>query len=121
MTNLVGSGKSQVVGGSGASGDAAEKDRATIVEEGLGIVDIREIAVSEKTTSETLEVDIESLVVTLAESPLHGDLIGVAEPTGVGGAGRSKKVERDASRSEAFIHNSKLFILQKVSKMKPLS
>lgn len=121
MANLVGSGKSKVVVGCGASGDAAEKDGATIAEECVGIAGNREIAVSEKTTSETLDIDIESLVVTLAESPLHAKLIGVVEPIGVGGAGRSKKVERDTSRSEAFIHDIKLFISQKVRKVEPLS
>lgn len=93
MTNLVGSGESQVVGGSASTGDRAEKDRATVVQKVIGVVGVREIAVSEKTTGETQEVYVESLVVTLAESLLHGGLVTVLEPTFVGGTVRSKKVE----------------------------
>lgn len=93
MANLVGSGESQVVGGSAPTGDGAEKDGATIVQKVTGGVGVREVAVSEKTTSETHKVHVESLVVTLSESPLHGGFVTVLEPTSVGGTGRSKKVE----------------------------
>lgn len=115
MANLVGGGKSQVVGGSAASGNRAEEDRATVVKEVFGVVDIREVAVSEKTTTETHEVHVESLVVTLAESPLHAGLITISEPASVGGAVRAKKVERDARGGVALVQDFQL-LLQRVRK-----
>lgn len=93
MANLVGSGESQIVAGSASTGDGAEKDGATVVQKVIGVVDVREVAVSEKITAETHKVYVESLVVTLSESLLHGGFVTVLEPTFVGGTGRSKKVE----------------------------
>lgn len=109
MANLVGSGESQIVGSGASTGDGAEKDGATVVQKVIGVVDVREVAVSEKITAETHEVYVESLVVTLSESLLHGGFVTVLEPTFVGGAGRSKKVERDTSRSVTGVQYFQLF------------
>lgn len=109
MANLVGSGESHVVAGSGTPGNGAEKNRATVVKQVIGVIDIREVAVSKKTTAEAHEINVESLVVTLAESFLHGGLVTVGEPRLIDGTVCATKVEGDARRGIAFVQDSQLF------------
>lgn len=109
MAGLVGKRLALVVVGGATAGDGAMENGATILDLlGSGGVGDGEVAVSEETTSEVLEVDVEGAVVALVERGLHSGLGLVVEPRSVGGAGRPEEVERDTGGGIAGIEGSEL-------------
>lgn len=54
------------------------------------------------------EVDIESVIASLAESTFHGHLISVGCPRVVNGPSRSDQVEMNSMRCVVLVHDSEL-------------
>ena len=102
---------SKVVVGGSPAGNGSKQNRAPII-----IKVIRasndggwEIAVSQKTTSEILEVEVQGLVVSLSQSFLHGKLIRVGEPPAVNGSSCPLENIRDTSTGVVGIQHCELF------------
>lgn len=108
MANLVGSGTAQVVRYKSAPWNASGVNVAAVEEAGAGGLSRREVAVSESTAAKVLEVDIESLIVTLAKSLSHGTLILVVIPSIVGSASNPKEVESNTGGAVVGIQDVQL-------------
>src|SRR5690606_34610016 len=96
-----------------------EEDGATIVPDIVGRwVGLGEVAVSKGTARQVLEVDVESLVVTLAESLLHGELGAVGEVRVVGGEGGTLEDKLDTSIGKVGIEDGQLLkLLERILRM----
>lgn len=109
VTNLVGGGTAKVVVGGGTTWDGGGEDGASIVVEIVGgWAGLGEVAVSKETSRELLKVDVEGLVVSLAERLLHGELGAVGVPGVVGGKGSTLEDKLDTGIGEISVEDSEL-------------
>lgn len=103
----------KVIVGGGTAGDGGVEDGASVVPHVVGRgVGLGEVAVAQGAAGKVLEVDVERLVVTLAECLFHGKLGGVVEPVGVGGASSSLENELNVARGKVLVENGKLLVVR---------
>lgn len=110
MTNFVGDRLALVVVGRAATGDGGVEDGAAIIVEVVGARGDggREVAVSKVAANLLHEVDVEGLVVTLAEGLLHGQLVAVRGPGRVDGLVGASQSEADAVGGKVAVHHGQL-------------
>lgn len=102
VTGLVGGGLAEVEADGRATGEGVLEDGAAVTDEGAGAGGGagREVAVSQVATNAVEDVDVEGGVGAAAEGGLHGDLVAVAGPDRVDGAGVAGIAEGDAVGGE---------------------